>query len=75
MQSVLYECGPHLGCAQGLDCPYAVTQRVSKTGAWTAAHKQVFTVVTLNLLKMTLSLLLRHNVAGKCPCNDRLQYV
>ena len=46
MQSVLYECGPHLGCAQGLDCPYAATQRVSKADAQTAAHK-LSKIVTL----------------------------
>lgn len=39
MQSVLYECGPHFGCAQGLNCPYAVTQRVRKDVTWMATKK------------------------------------
>ena len=37
MQSALYECGPHFGCAQGLHCPYAITQRVSKDDTWSKA--------------------------------------
>ena len=58
MQSVLYECGPHFGCPMGLDCPYAVTQRVSKADAWTAAHCTGHFCHPYSLLGLTPPLLL-----------------